>query len=207
MTVRVKLCGLSREEDIRCVNGVLPDYIGFMFYEKSRRFVSPERAAALRKLLRPEIRAVGVFVNRGEEEILRIAEMCSLDLVQLHGAETPEFVSRIRRGAGLSVVKAVSMTEGGSGAPLSVWENSDADFLLLDNGKGGTGTAFDHSAIGRVRKPFFLAGGLNASNVRESVLSVRPYAVDVSSGIETNGVKDPAKITEIMEIIRRIENE
>ena len=207
MTVRVKLCGMSREADIRCVNEAGPDYIGFMFYERSRRYVDPGKAARLRKMMRPGILAAGVFVNRAEEEILQIAEECALDLLQLHGAETPEFLSRVRERSGLPVVKAVSMTDGGSGAPLAAWEDSDADFLLLDNGKGGTGKTFNHGAIGRVRKPFFLAGGLNASNIREAVLSVRPYAVDVSSGIETDGVKDPAKITEIMEIIRRIENE
>lgn len=197
---KVKICGLSRTEDIFYVNEACPDYVGFVF-AKSRRQVEPSQAAALRRLLRREICPVGVFVNQKPEEILRLLRDGTIEAVQLHGQETEEQIRLIRQESGKKVIKAVRITDG---RQLDAWKESSADYLLLDGGYGD-GKVFDWSVAEKAKslgKPFFLAGGLNACNAAEAVRLFEPYALDLSSGVENAGVKDRQKILDFMRAVR-----
>lgn len=197
--IRIKLCGLTRPCDIEAVNDLRPDYIGFVFAKKSRRYVSPEQAAELKSLLRPGILAVGVFVD---EEIGRITALLSsgvIDLAQLHGGEDETYIERMRERTDGPIIKAFRV-EGEE--DIEKAQASAADYVLLDSGGGGTGKAFDRELLARIDRPYFLAGGLDASTVGEAVKRWRPYAVDVSSGIETDGVKDAEKMRRFMEAVR-----
>lgn len=193
---KIKICGLSRTEDIFYVNEACPDYVGFVF-AKSRRQVDPAQAAALRRLLRREICPVGVFVDEKPEVILRLLRDGIIEAVQLHGQETEEQIRLIRQESGKKVIKAVRITDG---RELDVWKESSADYLLFDGGCG-EGKVFDWSVADKAKslgKPFFLAGGLNACNAAEAVRQFEPYALDVSSGVESAGVKDRKKILDFM---------
>lgn len=197
---RIKLCGLSRPCDIEVVNELCPDYIGFVFAEKSRRYVPPEQAAELKSLLRPEILAVGVFVD---EEIERIADLLGagvIDLAQLHGGEDEAYIGRLRERTDSPLIKAFRVDKEGD---IEKARASTADYVLLDSGSGGTGKAFDRKLLARMDRPYFLAGGLDAATVGEAVERWRPYGVDVSSGIETEGVKDAEKMRAFMKCARR----
>lgn len=197
---RIKICGLKRAEDIAAVNRYLPDYIGFVF-APSRRQVTEQEARALKKMLAPSVKAVGVFVDQDRNQILKLADEGVVDLIQLHGQESEEDVRYLKSRSPLPVIKAVSVSTGDE---IGRWNESAADFLLFDHGKGGSGTAFDWTALNRstVRKPFFLAGGIHADNIREA-LRYKPYAVDLSGGVETDGYKDSEKIRNIIEIVRK----
>lgn len=213
---KIKICGLTRKEDIDAVNEFLPDYIGFVF-APSRRQVTLEQAEALSGMLSPVICPVGVFVNQPEEMILEAVRRGIIGMVQLHGQETPELVSSLKaclrevQGgrredgsplAAVPIVKAVSMDMDGA---LSLWNHSEADYLLLDKGAGGTGEQFDHSLILQaepMKKPWFLAGGMNPENTGDAIRRFRPYGIDVSSGVETDGKKDREKIRRIIGQVR-----
>ena len=193
---KVKICGLFRECDIDFVNGAMPDYIGFVF-AKSPRQVSAETARLLRSRLHPGIVSVGVFVNAEQEEILRLCEAHIIETVQLHGQEDDRYIKALKSRAGIPVIKAVCMDTVKPQHVLS----SEADFLLFDSGKGGTGKAFDWERIPAISKPYFLAGGIHEANIREAV-RMHPYCVDLSSGAETNGVKDKNKILRLVREVR-----
>lgn len=195
---KVKICGLTRFEDIQAVNLYKPDYIGFVFAEKSRRFVSPQRAAELKRELSPDLTAVGVFVNEEKEKIASLLLKNTIAIAQLHGQETEQEICWIKEQTGKPVIKAVSVR---SKLDIDMWLNSCADYLLLDNGAGGTGRSFDWSLIKECTKPFFLAGGIDRNNIAEA-LKKGAYAIDLSGGVETNGLKDPEKISEIIKIVR-----
>lgn len=190
--MRIKLCGMSRECDIDYANEASPDYIGFVInFPKSHRSISPERAAELRRLLRPEIKAVGVFVNSPEATCADMAECGIIDLIQLHGSEDAAYIARLRALTRAPIIKAVKVTRRDDiDAALAL----GADYLLLDSGTG-SGRAFDHSLIPQeLAIPFFLAGGLTPDNIAQAVQTVRPFAVDMSSGIESDGFKDREKM-------------
>lgn len=197
---RVKLCGLTRPEDIQAANALRPDFIGFVFAEKSRRFVAPAAAAELKRRLDPAIRAVGVFVNAPVEQVAGLLEAGIIDWAQLHGQEDDAYIAALRRRTARPIVQAFRVDTSADAARAA---GSTADFLLLDHGPGGTGQRFDWSLVRGIERPFFLAGGLCPENVAEAVRAVRPYAVDVSSGIETGGVKDPAKMAAFVHAARR----
>lgn len=195
----IKLCGLSRAADIETANIVKPEYVGFVLWPKSSRFVSRSQTLELRRALLPEIRAVGVFVD---EEIEAVAEYLRdgiIDIAQLHGSEDAGYISRLRDLApGKEIIKALQIKDRESfSRQLEEFKSSASapDFFLLDSGTG-TGRTFNWEIIrdADIGRPYFLAGGLNPDNVRTAVLAMHPYGVDVSSGIETNGVKDPAKM-------------
>ncbi len=197
--IRIKLCGLTRPCDIEAVNDLRPDYIGFVFAKKSRRYVSPEQAAELKSLLRPGILAVGVFVDEEIERITGLLSSGVIDLAQLHGGEDETYIERMRERTDRPIIKAFRV-EGEE--DIEKAQASAADYVLLDSGGGGTGKAFDRELLARIDRPYFLAGGLDASTVGEAVKRWRPYAVDVSSGIETDGVKDAEKMRRFMEAVR-----
>ena len=196
---KIKLCGLRREEDIRTVNELRPDYIGFVFAPKSRRAVSRETAAALKALLDPAIPAVGVFVDEEPETVASLLEDGIIDLAQLHGHEDEAYIARLRELTGKPVIQAfrVRAREDAEAA-----ERSPADYILLDAG-AGDGKTFEWDLVSGIRRPYFLAGGLTPENAPEAVVRLRPFALDVSSGIETDGVKDPARMRRFVEAVRR----
>lgn len=196
---KIKFCGLMRTEDIEMVNALKIDYAGFVFAKKSRRYVPRELAEQLRGQLSPEIQAVGVFVN---EDICSIAELFKrrvIDIAQLHGNEDEAYIRKLRKLAACPVIKAFRID---SEEDCKRAQNSSADFVLLDSGSGGTGDCFDWSLIRQMERPYFLAGGLDAQNVRLAVEQLHPYALDVSSGIETDGKKDGAKMKEFADAVR-----
>ena len=182
------------------MNEARPDYIGFILnFPKSRRNLSPEQAAALKSRLSPEIRAVGVFVDRPAEEIIRAAETVGLDVIQLHGHEDDAYIAALRERTNLPVWKAFRVR---SAADLSAAERSSADEILLDNGYG-TGEAFDWSLAGGFNRPFLLAGGLTPERIPQAIRALHPKLVDISSGVETDGVKDRDKILAAVRAARR----
>ena len=188
---KIKLCGLTREADIDAANLLRPDYIGFVFAKSSRRAISPEQAAERKTRLRSDILAVGVFVNEPTEHILRLLEAGTIDIAQLHGAESFDDVSALKRQTQKPVIQAFRVA---TQEDVLRAIQSPADYILLDNGAGGTGERFDWSLVEGIRRDFFLAGGLSASNVQEAISCCQPFAVDTSSALETDGVKDPAKM-------------
>ncbi len=198
---RIKLCGLSRPCDIEAANALKPEYIGFVFASKSRRCVSPETAEALRKMLDPAIRAVGVFVREDPERIAGLLDRGIIDLAQLHGNEDEKYIARLRALTGKPLIRAFRVD---SPADLADARESTADFILLDNGAGGTGESFDWSLLQGFGRPYFLAGGLNPENAAAAVETLRPFAVDVSSGIETDGVKDGKKMKAFVDAVRTV---
>ncbi|MGN0682680.1 MAG: phosphoribosylanthranilate isomerase [Oscillospiraceae bacterium] len=190
--MKIKLCGMFRECDIDFANAAKPDYIGFvMGFPKSRRNISPEFAYSLKKRLSPEIKAVGVFVNAPLDMVANVASSGIIDLIQLHGSEDDEYIAKLRELTPAPVIKAIKVrsAEDIANAPEL------ADFLLLDNGTG-TGKMFDHGILSgiEVPKPFFLAGGLTPENLTDIPRNPLPYVVDLSSGIETDNVKDKSKM-------------
>lgn len=207
---KVKICGLRREEDICCVNAYLPDYIGFVFYPESKRYVTGEQAQKLKEKLDPRIRAVGVFVNADPDEVIALLQKSIIDIAQLHGQESEEQLRKIREQTGKPVIRAVKVTEE---TDLQKAYQTDADYILLDNGMG-SGKPFPWDVILKQlaqeelqeeirRKPIFLAGGISPENMERAAEAFRPYALDLSSSVETEGVKDPEKIRKLMETIRK----
>jgi phosphoribosylanthranilate isomerase len=216
---KIKICGMRRPEDIAIVNEYQPDYIGYIFVKNRVREVSEEQATVMTGLLDPSICPVGVFVDESMERIVRIVSCGTIRAVQLHGSEDAAYVAALRKrldelapmsygaadGSEIPIIKAVRMESGHS---LDRWQGSEADYLLLDQGKGGTGTAFDHDLIdeaGVIRKPWFLAGGIGAENAKEVIRRFAPYALDVSSSVETDGWKDREKVAEMIYKVRNVE--
>ena len=198
---KIKLCGLSRPCDIEATNELKPDYIGFVFARKSRRYVSPEQAAGLKRLLRPDIAAAGVFVNEKPEIVAGLLNSNIIDIAQLHGQEDEAYIRLLRTLTDKPVIQAFRVdTE----QDIILAQNSPADYVLLDSGSGGTGTVFDWNLIQRLERPYFLAGGLDGSNIKEAIQNLKPYAVDVSSGIETEGVKDKSKMKDFVHAVRSV---
>jgi phosphoribosylanthranilate isomerase len=196
---KIKICGLFRDCDIDYVNEAMPDFIGFVF-AKSRRQVSTVWAEAMRPRLRLEITPVGVFVNESLAKVAKLLNDSIIEIAQLHGDENENYIQELKTLTNKPIIKAVRVL---SQEDIESAQHSDADFLLLDNGTGGTGESFDWGLVSKVKKPFFLAGGLNAGNIEQAIASTSPYAIDLSSGVEIDGIKDREKI---LEIVRRMRN-
>lgn len=198
---KIKLCGLSRPCDMEAANGLKPEYIGFVFAPKSKRFVTPEKAAELKRLLDPGIQAVGVFVKEDPETVAEFLNTGIIDIAQLHGGEDEAYIRQLRKLTHKPVIKAFRIA---SARDISAAEISTADDILLDSG-AGTGTVFNWEWIQNIQRPYFLAGGLALDNVEKAVRQLKPYAVDVSSGIETGGVKDKNKMAAFVAAVRKEE--
>lgn len=198
---KIKLCGLTRLEDIAAANTLEPDFVGFVLAPKSRRYVTGEQARALRNQLASSIQAVGVFVDEKPEQVAALLEAGVIDLAQLHGREDEDYLKRLRALTGKSIIQAfqIKTTED-----LERAQSSSADYILLDSG-AGTGIPFDWALLTSVRRPYFLAGGLGPDNVAQAVRTLRPWGVDVSSGIETGGVKDFKKMAAFVAAVRKEE--
>jgi phosphoribosylanthranilate isomerase len=206
---KIKICGIFRPEDVGVLNETLPDYVGFVFAEKSHRYVTAAQAKALRNNIDPRITTVGVFVDADPGFITELVREGTIGAVQLHGHEEAAYGRALREQLppGIPIIRAVTVK---SAAEVSA---GTEDLVLFDHGDGGTGRAFDHEVIreaaarGTLTKlPFFIAGGLNAENV-SAVLSLPLFGVDVSGGVETDGVKDPEKIRRFVDAVRRAGNE
>lgn len=197
---KIKLCGMFRPEDIEYVNEVKPDYVGFVLAEGFRRRIVRDQAADFRKELDPAIPAVGVFVNNSCEEVIAYLQEGIIQMAQLHGSETEEDIQYIKAVTGMPVMKAVKVT---SRYDVEAWLDSSADYLLFDSGTG-SGVTFDWNALTDIDREFFLAGGLNAGNLMAAIDRVHPYAVDLSSGVETAGVKDLEKMRAVVRLVRSL---
>lgn len=195
---KIKLCGMRRREDICAANALKPDYIGFVFAQKSKRRVSPGEAAELKSILLPEITAVGVFVDENPENVAHLLQTGVIDAVQLHGSENEAYITELRSLTDKPLIQAFRIR---GREDLDAARGSTADFILLDAG-AGDGRTFDWTLLRDFSRPYFLAGGLGPENVRDAVARLQPFAVDVSSGIETNGVKDPEKMAAFVGAVR-----
>ena len=199
---RIKCCGMYRAEDIEAVNAAQPDYCGFIIdFPQSHRSVPAKKARELRRQLEPGVAAVGVFVDQPVQRVADIARDCELTAVQLHGHEDEAYVLALRHLTSAPVIKAFRVRNQ---EDLKRSRISATDFVLLDNGQG-TGKSFDWKLIGKFDRPYFLAGGLTPENLREAVDRLAPFAVDLSSGLETNGVKDPEKIAKAVRVVRELD--
>ena len=198
--MEIKLCGLTREEDIKIANELLPEYIGFVFANKSKRYISPENALKLKQKLLPRIKAVGVFVDEDVKTIADYLNLGIIDMAQLHGSEDEAYIKRLRVLTDKPIIKAFKIK---SRDDLHGVQESSADYILLDSGTG-SGNVFDWDLIKSIERQYFLAGGLNPQNVEEAIRTLRPFAIDVSSGIETDGHKDPVKMKEFVNTARSV---
>ena len=212
-TPKVKMCGISKVETIPAVVEAKPDYRGLVF-APSKRQVTVEQAKILIEELHKQcinhydtkvVKTVGVFVNETLDNLVRIADTANLDAVQLHGDEDEAFIQSLKERTNVEVWKAIQIR---TAADTEKWIDSSADMLLFDayhkDERGGTGEVFDWSSLDAFERPFMLAGGIDSTNVARAIRTVRPYGIDISSGIETNGMKDDKKITAFTKIVKSI---
>ena len=196
---KIKLCGLTRECDIEYANELAPDYIGFVFAEKSKRYVTPEKACLLRRKLSGGIIPVGVFVNEAPDFIADLLTQNIIEEEQLHGTEDEEYIRNLRKLTDRPIIKAFRIeTE----TDVEAANKSSADYVLLDSG-GGTGTVFDWALLKDIKRPYFLAGGLTPENVSKAIKMLSPFGVDVSSSLETDGFKDKNKMAAFTAAVRK----
>ncbi len=226
--MKIKFCGLFRECDIEFANALMPDFVGFVFAENSRRFVDFALAKRLKARLDSRIKAVGVFVDSHVERVCEALQSKIIDMVQLHGNENNAYISALREslqrdyGNATPIIKAIKMRDSHS---LGKALESSADFILLDSTNAGSGVAFEWNLLAQKLQDsrgldshdsqgldsqdfkrdfamrFFLAGGINADNLAHA-MSLNPYAIDISSGIESQGIKNFAKMQTIINAIR-----
>ena len=200
--VKIKVCGLTRPEDIRAVNRLMPDYIGFVFWEKSRRNVTSALAASLKKELDPRIQAVGVFVDAPVKVVSDLLNRGIIDIAQLHGHEDEEYIRNLREMTEKPLIRAFQIrSEEQAETTLEEAKKSTADYVLIDSGMG-SGKAFNWELLKDFPRKYFLAGGLDAENVRDAVEMTGASAVDVSSNVETDGVKDEKKVEDFIAATR-----
>lgn len=202
--IKIKICGLKRKEDIRYVNELKPDYIGFVFAD-SKRKVDKDTAKELKNLLDDDIMSVGVFVDEDIKLVTELVKDKVIDIVQLHGNEDENYIRSLKDKLDndVSIIKAIKVK---TRKDIIEGIKYDVDYLLLDtyveNMAGGSGKEFDKSLIPDDMNDFFLAGGLNADNLKETIVNYHPFAVDLSSGVETDGVKDKDKIKQVIDIVK-----
>ena len=197
---RIKICGLQRPEDIAAVNEARPDYCGFIVeFLKSRRSIDRQTLRKLVQGLRKEIVPVGVFVNAPKELVAELLEEGTIQMAQLHGQESQEYIQELKVLTEKPLIQAFSIK---SKEDVERARESAADYILLDQGSGGTGEVFDWSLVSEVGRPYFLAGGLGVENLREAIGMLHPWAVDMSSSLEIDGSKDAGRIRQAVDIVR-----
>ena len=196
---RVKMCGLRSEADVRAVLELRPDFAGFILSGGFRRSISRETFTELSAMLIGSgIKRVGVFVNEPLDSLIDFADY--IDVIQLHGSEDEDYIRSLRKLTDKPIIKAITVR---SEADIEASRASSADYVLLDSGTG-TGSTFDHSLIADIDRPFFLAGGLTVENVSEAIRRYEPFAVDASSSLETDGIKDKTKMAAFLIAVRGI---
>lgn len=198
--IKIKMCGLSRVCDVEAANRILPDYIGFVFAKGSRRYVDRENACQLQRMLDTRIKSVGVFVDEEPEVVASFLADGTIDMAQLHGSEDGEYIRRLRSMTDRPIIQAFCVS---AARDIERARQSSADYVLLDSG-AGSGSTFDWTILSQMDKPYFLAGGLSPENVPSACRMLHPFAVDVSSGIESDGVKDERKMQEFAAAVREI---
>ena len=197
---KIKICGLRRREDILAVNEAKPDYCGFIIeFPKSIRSVTADEVRELVNDLSPDIQPVGVFVNAPMELVKALMDEGTLAMAQLHGQENESYITELKAHTDKPVIKAFCIKKE---EDVRQAERSPADFILLDSG-AGTGRTFEWEWIKHMERPYFLAGGIHIDNVEKALEQLKPYAIDVSSGIETEGRKDKRKMAAIMTAVRK----
>ena len=196
---KMKICGLMRVQDAQYANAVHPDFAGMILSAGFRRSVTAETAQAIRDALNPDIPVAGVFVDENIEAITAFLQRGTIQAVQLHGHEDAQYIAALRQVTDAMILQAFRIR---SAEDVQLAQHSAADMILLDSGTG-TGQVFDWSLLSGITRPFFLAGGLHPENVAEAIRTVRPSGVDVSSGVETDGQKDPQKIRAFADAVRQ----
>lgn len=199
---KIKLCGLKSLNDIEIINKYNPEYIGFIFYKKSKRYIDYKTAKILKNALNKNILAVGVFVNEDINTVVKLLNQNIIDIAQLHGNESENYIKTLKKLTNKTIIKAFKVENA---LDIQKVKQSQADFVLLDSGTGGTGQTFNWSLIKNLERPYFLAGGLSIENIKTALDMLSPYALDVSSGIETSGKKDPEKIKAFIQTVRQHE--
>ncbi len=197
---KIKLCGMTRDEDIIVCNRLKPDYVGFVFWSKSKRLVTKEKAKNLKDLLDKDIKSVGVFVDEDINYVKELFNEGIIDVIQLHGSEDEDYISNLKNSLKSPVIIKSFKADTEDNINLSL--KSSADYIIYDPGKGD-GMLFNWDKIKKVSRDYFLAGGLDSGNVGEAVKLLHPYCVDVSSGIESDGLKDADKMTAFVESVRK----
>lgn len=196
--MKIKICGLQSTEDIKYINEAMPDYAGFIFAPKSKRKITFDKTISLKQILNKNIKSVGVFVDDTIENIEKTVKEGIIDIIQLHGNEDNNYIKELKKRINIPIIKAFQAEKDLS----ENIEETKADYILIDNGAGGTGKTFEWELIPKTDKKIFLAGGLNIDNVEDAMIKVNPYCLDINSGVETNGKKDREKILKITELIR-----
>ena len=197
---KVKICGITHEVEISIMNELNPDFVGFVFASKSRHFIAPEHAGLLRSKLKRGIKTVGVFTNASLRNVALTMETAGLDMVQLHGDETAEYIAALREYIHCPIMKVVKVAK-----PIDADKAmyTTADYVMLDGGSAGSGKSFDWSLLGNMRRNFFLSGGLTPENIHEALrLEPKPFGLNVSSGVESNKVKDYRKVMKFILAVR-----
>lgn len=198
---KIKFCGLRLEEDVKLAASLDADFMGFILSKRFRRYVSPDEVSRLKQFVPSKTKTVGVFVDEPEDYVIACAKQADLDMIQLHGCEDDAYIADIKEKTGLPVIKMIK--------PVSIDDiitarQSMADLILLDSGAGGTGRVFDWSLAEILGRDYILAGGLTPDNVGDAVKRLKPFAVDVSSGVETDGSKDSSKMKAFAAEVRKI---
>ncbi len=197
---KIKLCGMMCETDIETANRLQPDLVGFVFAKKSRRYVTDEQAAGLRRALSDRIPAAGVFVNEEISHVVRLLQLGVINVVQLHGGEGEEYLKELRKQTDAPIIRAFRIREREDIAKVRAFDENTK--ILLDAGSGD-GMTFRWEWLKDADFDFYLAGGLTVENVAEAVRIYHPYGVDVSSGIETDGRKDIRKMEAFVRTVRK----
>lgn len=196
MATKIKICGICHEVEISIMNELVPDFVGFVLIPKSRYFIAPEHAGYLRSKLRKGIKSVGVFSNASLQTVALSVETAGLDMVQLHGDETGEYIAALREYIKVPIMKVYKIK-----TPIDAERAmyTTADYVMLDGGNSGDGKTFDWSMLGALRRNYFLSGGINPDNFQKALsLTPQPYALNVNSGVEANKLKDYRKVMKLI---------
>ena len=191
---KIKICGLKSEEDVKLVNEYKPEYCGFIFWEPSKRYIAPEKVRDLVGLLDPAVTPVGVFLDEDIDRLVEVVRDSDVAVVQLHGKEDDEYIRQVKERTGKKVIKSFKPS---SEEDVRLAEKSEADMIMFDPGVG-SGKTFNWDILSGCTREYFLAGGLDPDNAALAVQTLKPYALDVSSGVETDGIKDGNKIREFI---------
>ncbi|MBR5181047.1 MAG: phosphoribosylanthranilate isomerase [Clostridiales bacterium] len=198
---KIKFCGLRREEDVKYAASLDAGFFGFILSDRFKRYVAPEKVALMKEFVPSSAKTVGVFVDEPADYVIAASNTAKLDMIQLHGNESEAYIAEIKEKTGLPVIKMVKPV---SEDDIITARQSIADLILLDSGTGGTGKVFDWSLAEKLGRDYILAGGLTPINVGDAVERLKPFAVDVSSGVETEGIKDFSKMKAFAAEVRKI---
>ena len=197
---KIKFCGLRRDEDVKMAASLGADFYGFILTDRFKRYVAPEEVARMKQFVTSG-KTVGVYVDETTDYVISTSKTAKLDMIQLHGSEDNSYIVEIKEKTGLPVIKMIKPV---SEDDIITARQSAADLILLDSGAGGTGKVFDWSLAERLGRDYILAGGLTPDNAHEAVERLKPFAVDVSSGVETEGIKDFSKMKAFAAEVRKI---